>query len=231
MLYFILMLFIIVLYAFGLTFMKKMKNTRFFNLLFTSLVVIFYLYCLIHIYRDVGSQDWNFTNALPTANVSPFTYCLTPFIFIFPKKIRPYFLALLALLSFGLMCAGLLTCIGNIARNYAFHLTIALDTLSHAILSFLGVYLYQSKQIELTKQISLIGGSIIVGVAALMLVLNLIFHTSFFGLSLYGNHNIYNFVLVDNGYLSALIYFVGLCCVLIIGYFHQKFINYVLNKK
>ena len=50
-----------------------------------------------------------------------------------------------------------------------------------------------------------------------MLVLNLIFDTSFFGLSLRGKHNIYNNVLTNNSYLSAALYFFGLICVLLMG--------------
>ena len=43
-------------------------------------------------------------------------------------------------------------------------------------------------------------------------------------------HNIYNFVLIDNGYLSALVYFAGLMLVLVIGFFFQKFILWLTGK-
>ena len=107
-------------------------------------------------------------------------------------------------------------------RNYKFHLTIFCDTLAHFLLSLFGIYLIKTKQIELTKKMVTISSLFIVVVAIIMLILNLIFKTSFFGLNLYGNHNIYNMVLVKNKYLSTLIYFVGLNLVLIIGYFYQK---------
>jgi hypothetical protein len=55
-----------------------------------------------------------------------------------------------------------------------------------------------------------------------MMILNVIFDTAFFGLSLNGKHNIYNKVLVDNSYLSALLYYIGLLAVLVMGYFVCK---------
>ena len=54
------------------------------------------------------------------------------------------------------------------------------------------------------------------------MILNLIFDTSFFGLSLRGKHNIYNNVIVDNSYLSAAIYYAGLIFVLLMGYLVSK---------
>ena len=56
-----------------------------------------------------------------------------------------------------------------------------------------------------------------------MMIVNVIFDTAFFGLSLNGKHNIYNFVLTNNAYLSAALYFFGLICVLGLGYLYVSF--------
>ena len=74
---------------------------------------------------------------------------------------------------------------------------------------------------ELKVKQSLISGSLIVGVAVIMMILSVIFDTAFFGLSLNGKHNIYNMQIVSNSYLSALIYFSGLVFALCLGYFFQ----------
>ena len=55
-----------------------------------------------------------------------------------------------------------------------------------------------------------------------MMILNVVFDTAFFGLSLNGKHNIYNNVLVLNSYLSAFLYFFGLCGVLLMGFGFSK---------
>ena len=54
-----------------------------------------------------------------------------------------------------------------------------------------------------------------------MLIMNLIFDTSFFGLSLNGKHNIYNVVLVDSSFVSALLYYLGLLMIIILGYIYS----------
>jgi hypothetical protein len=80
-----------------------------------------------------------------------------------------------------------------------------------------GIFLIRSKQIILNVKNCIISGSIIYGVATIMLIMNVIFDKAFFGLSLNGKHSIYNIVLVDNSYLSALIYYIGLFFVLLFG--------------
>ena len=205
--------------------LQYIKNTRFFSIAFPFFIFAAYVVCVIKIGIEAGVKDWNFTNTLPTANVSPFMYCLTPFIFLFPKKIQRYLLTLTAMLALGVLCAGLLTCIFNIVRHYAFHWQIALDSLAHIALSLYGVFLVKSKQVEFDVKTYFISGAIIIAVADVMLILNLILHTSFFGLSLYGNHSIYNVVLCKNGYLSAGLYFGGLCLVLFLGVVYQKLLN------
>ncbi|MBO5711476.1 MAG: hypothetical protein J6R47_01425, partial [Acholeplasmatales bacterium] len=70
-----------------------------------------------------------------------------------------------------------------------------------------------------------IGGSIILAQATAMLILNVIFDTSFFGLSLNGKHNIYRMVLVSDSYLSAFLYYIGAIGVMALGYLIQKFVN------
>lgn len=214
----------------GIWAFRYIKNKRIFTVIFPWLIFVGYICCVISMGIKNGVRDWNFLNALPTANVSPFMYCLTPFMFLFPEKIRKYLFGLTALLSFGLICAGCITCLFNIWRSYSFHWEFAVDTMAHGALSLFGVYLIQSEQTDLKIKTCLIGGSIIVGVAVMMLVLNLVLHTSFFGLSLYGQHNIYNAVLCKSGYLSAALYFIGLCGVLALGAGYQTLISKTKNK-
>ena len=100
-----------------------------------------------------------------------------------------------------------------------------MDYTAHILLSLFGIYLVRSEQVDLTPVAALISGSVIFGSALLMLILNLIFDTSFFGLSLSGKHNIYNVVLTDNSYISVSLYFIGLSGVLALGYFACIFIK------
>ena len=214
------------LYTVGCVFLHRIPlRKEVVNVVFVVAIFVPYVYCVIAMYLDVGAHDWNFTNTLPTANVSPFTYCLAVISLFLPKKLQPYLFNLFALLSFGMVCAGSLSCISFALRRYAFHLTIAFDCLSHVLVSLWGVYLVKSGQAELSVKKSIQSGAIIVAVAIGMLLTNLAFDTAFFGLSLTGKHNIYNFVLCESGTWSAILYFIGLHVVLFVGYFYQRLLQ------
>jgi hypothetical protein len=216
--YIIAMILLCVIYASGIFAMKYIRNFKLFNYLFMAMVYIPYLWVCHTVYKSVGFYDWNFQNVLPVANVSPFMFSMMPILLILPKKAREYVYLLISLLTVGMFLSSILGCIYNASINYRFHFHFLLDYISHFVLSFFGIYLIRTKQTKLTVKNALISSSIIFGAATVMLILNLIFDKAFFGLSLRGKHNIYNNVLVDNSYLSALLYYVGLAGVLALGF-------------
>ena len=230
--YYLIALFgVMAVYVAALCLVPRLPRTKWVVLVFVALVFLPYVYCSLSILRSVGFDDWNFKNTLPTANVSPFTFFLCPLCLVLPKRIGKYFMTMISLLSVGMLFSGAVTCIFNYMRGYTFYLTFFLDVFEHAALSLFGAYLVHSGMASLKKKDALIGGGVIVCAAAVMLILNLIFHTSFFGLSLYGEHNIYNAVLTESGILSALLYFTGLIGVLALGYIYQRLLMKYAYKK
>ncbi len=229
MLYLIVLLLLLTLYVATIFLMKKFTKTNLTNIIFLSVSYLCYLSLVLIVFLDVGINDWNFLNTLPTANVSPFMFSILPIYFVLPKTIKKYFLTLISLLSVGMLISVIFSCFYNFSIGYKFHPHFLLDYVAHMSLSLWGIYLVKSKQIALTKKECFIGGLIIVAVAFVMMILNVIFDTSFFGLSLNGKHNIYNKVLVENSYLSALIYFCGLTIVLVLGFLYNKLLN--ISKK
>ena len=222
MLYIISMFLLIVFYISTIYCMKYMKSTRLWNLIFTVSIFAFYLFVVLKVYSSVGFDDWNFKNTLPVANVSPFMFTLTVVLHIFPLRIKKHIYLLISLLSVGMLLSALLGCVYNASINYRFHLHFLSDYMAHVMISLWGVYLVKSKQVTPTIKNSLMSGSIIIGVAIVMMILNVAFDTAFFGLSLNGKHNIYNNVLTDNSYLSAILYFFGLAAVLTMGFFYSR---------
>ena len=229
--YIIAMMCLIVFYVLVIASMKHMKNTRLFNYIFSIAILICYAYVIIRVYRSVGFDDWNFKNTLPVANVSPFMFTSVAIIHFIPLKIRKHFYLLISLLSVGMFLSAVFGCIYNASINYRFHWHFLSDYLAHVFLSLWGVYLIKSHQVELNRKNFFKSSGIIVGTAFIMMILNVIFDTAFFGLSLNGKHNIYNNVLTDNSYLSALLYFVGLALVLCMGYVYSHFIAKSSSKK
>lgn len=205
--------------------MKYMKNTKLFNGLFVCIVAVCYLLVMLTVYLDVGFADWNFQNTLPTANVSPLMFCLTIFVLFLPKKARRYCLLLVSLLSVGMLASTIFGCIYNASIGYKFHFHFLLDYIAHVALSLWGIYLVKTNQVKVENKSCIVSMCMIFAYATLMLILNVIFDTAFFGLSLNGKHNIYNMVITSNSYLSALLYYAGLFVVLIAGMFLQKYMS------
>ena len=216
--YIITLILLLVSYAAGIYFMKYARNFKLFNILFIAAVFIPYVSLLYIVYSDVGFYDWNFQNTLPVANVSPFMFSTMLLLLVWPKKIREQHFLLISLLSVGMLLSGVLSCVYNAVIDYKFHFHFVLDYFAHFVLSLFGIYLIRTRQVRFTVKSCLISAASILGVATLMLLLNLIFDTAFFGLSLNGKHNIYNNVFVESSYLSALLYYAGLCAVLVMGY-------------
>ena len=224
-LYLITIFSIFAIYVVFILLMKHFKNVNLTNVIFYLATVICYVSLVLIVYFDVGADDWNFRNTLPTANVSPFMFASSFIFFILPKKIRKYFGLLISLLSVGMMISISISCIHNYLIGYKFHSHFLLDYVAHVSFSLWGIYIIRSKQAELKIKDALISGSIIVIVAIIMMIINVIFDTTFFGLNLNGKHTIYNQIIVDNSYLSAFIYFVGLIILLLIGYYFQKLLE------
>ena len=213
-------------YAVGLFLLLRLRAPlRHADLCFAAFVHLAYLLGAVLILLDVGFHDWNFQNALPTANISPLAFFTLPLMLLLRGRARTAYLTMISLLSFGMVAAGMLTLIGNALRDYALHFTILLDSVNHAVLSLFGIYLVKSGQVRLARRDCIAAASAVFGAAVLALLLNLIFHTAFFGLSLYGEHNIYNNVLTESGILSALLYFLGLAAVLLAGLLYCKILT------
>ena len=220
--YIITLLIMIAVYVAVIYLMKYMRNTKLYNLIFVLIVYVLYVWLVWTVYSDVGAYDWNFQNTLPMANVSPFMFSIVPLTLIPIPWLRKRLWLLISLLSVGMFLSTVLGCVYNAAIDYKFHIHFCFDYVSHFALSLFGVYLIRSRQVELRARECIESGALIIGAAIVMMMLNVALDTAFFGLSLNGKHNIYNNVLVESSYLSAILYFVGLAGVLCLGFVYGK---------
>ncbi len=211
--------------------MPKFRHVKVVNAVLLAIPLACYLFSLIHIYRSVGFSDWNFQNALPFANVSPFMFgslAVYPFL---PRKAKQYWALLIALLSVGMFFSAVLGCVSRAAIHYKFHFSFLLDYIAHMSLSLFGVYQVRANQTTLAKKDCLWSGAAIVFVAVLMFLINAVFGTAFFGLATNETYSIYNMVLVPYWWLSDLLYFVGLTGVLFLSYFYLLMFAKIQRRK
>jgi len=213
----------IAIFVLGLVFMKYLvKYRKFSDVDFPFLIFVLYFIELVLLIVDLGFENLSFLNALPTGNVGPLMFFTLPFAFLLPKKARKYYHTIVALLSPVMLIFGVFCSISFIVMAKAFYATNLLDILCHAIFSVYGIYLVRSKQVDFEVKRNLVAGGCLLGVPLLMLILNAIFQTAFFGLSVYGDHNIYNIIFPKSAAVSIVLYFVMLAVALVAGYFYQK---------
>ncbi len=225
MAYIVTMLVLLAVYATAVYLMKFLKNRQLANAFFALSVFLPYIWHSLYIYSQVGFYDWNFQNTLPVANVSPFMFTGMLYVLFLPKKLRKYVFLLISLLSVGMLASMVVNCVSNALIHYKFHPHFLLDYIAHVNLSLFGVYLVRSGQVELTKKACAVSGGMIYGIAFTMLILNLIFDTAFFGLSLRGKHSIYTAVVSQESIVSVLVYFAGVFVVLLLGYLYGKLLQ------
>lgn len=225
MIYFAIIIPLLVVYVTVISSMKRMTNTKIVNLTFCSVTYLFYILYLLKLASNVGIHNYYFYESLATANVSPFMFSIMPLVYFSRGRLQKYLYALVSLLSVGMLLSPVLNAVIYAIKGNTFGIIFAWDYVAHLSLSLWGVYLVKSGQVELTRKNSLVGSMLIFGVCGVMVVLNLIFDTSFFGLSLRGKHHIYYNAITSNSYLSATIFFIGFAAVLALGYFYCKYLS------
>lgn len=191
---------------------------------FTLIIFIPHIFFILAFYYRYGIDNWNVQNLFPVANINPFMFVMAFVVLFLPKPIKNVFYLLTALLSFATILAGISGCFIYFKLIPTYEFQISIEWLSHLTMGLLGIYLILSKRVEFTVKNTLIASISIFGVALMMVVLNLIFDTSFFGLAFNGTHNIYNLIFIESPYLSALVYFVGLAGALFLGYWFLKLV-------
>ena len=213
---------LLLLYIAVILLMGRMKNIKIANLAFFLVTYLFYIFYLLKLMSNVGYDNYYFYESLATANISPFMFSIMPVIYFSRGKMQKYLYLLVSLLSVGMLLSPVLNAVTYAIKDTTFGIIFVWDYIAHLSLSLWGIYLVKSGQVRLNVKDSIISSLIIFGVCDIMIVLNLIFDTSFFGLSLTGKHHIYYNVITDSSHLSAIIFFSGLCFVLFGGYLFNK---------
>ncbi|MGI6377925.1 MAG: hypothetical protein ACOX0I_02525 [Bacilli bacterium] len=202
------------------------------TILMTLLIFIPYVFSLINYYCNYdGVTGWHFKYTLPTANISPFMFFMVFVVLFLPKIIQKHFYLLMALFSFVMVVAGIGSPVYYAFFYHYYYSFISIEWITHLTMAFFGIYLLLTKKIEVTVKNCVKASMIIYVTVAIMMILNIILGTAFFGLAFNGKHNIYTLIVISNPYLSALVYVIGLTCFLIIGYWFLKFIKRIDEKR
>ncbi len=195
----------------------KKSDVRYCNFLFSVVIFGFYLLDFIDSAIELGGM--NIINVFPWSNVSPFTFTLSLLMIIFPQRLKRHFSFLFGLLSLGMTIAAFYTVGSGIVMGSVFFFPFSFfDCMAHFSVCLYGIYTVASGQKKVTVKGSIGSASIIYLAAIGAIVANVFLGTSCFGLSFDETHNIYHVLIIPNAYLSAVVYFIGLTGVILVGY-------------
>lgn len=181
-----------------------------------------FCYILNILDKIMGSQiNMKHLNAvIPFGNYSPLIFTVCTILAFVPDKWTRWFKYFMGIMWLPMLIASLYNSISFIFTQGEYSYTCMIfDCISHGLIGLYGFSLLYNKVIVYDKKKLIWLLSCIMIVPIIMLILNAIFDTTFFGLNLNGKHNIYNVVITDNSYLSATLYLLGLAMLLAISTF------------
>ncbi len=195
-------------------FYRNKINTRIANLIFLiSDVFFFFLWNYAYFLRG-GLKSF-----LTLDNISPFIFTLIPFTYLLKEKVREYAFCAIAFLHFGMLCAVLVS--PEQAYLFSFladaNLLYTAEALCHMLAALFGIYLILTKQVTVSFKNWLRSLIFMYAVITYGVVLNFLFHKSFFGMAPYGGYSIYFLDIFGNFWTTLIAYYLGVLVVLALG--------------
>ena len=208
---------------FMLTFLER-SNTRIGNAIFIIInIIVFWGLNMCYYKPEAGNFRF-----LVFDNISPFTFTFMPFLVLFRGKVAEFFKSAIAFLSVGMIVAMMIT------PQYAYLMNFnntagvdyLLDALCHLNCSLFGIYLVLTGQVKLSYKNFVRSVIFMYSAITLVVAMNYIFGTNFFGMCPYGGYSIYMFNLFEDYWATLLAYYLGVLGVLYTGF---EF-NFALNR-
>lgn len=203
--------------------LAKKKNYRNINTYFCVAISIFYFLTIL-----VSSFKLNRNNlqmVTPLSNVSPLLFTLSFVCIFLNDSIRNKLFKFMCLFNFFMLVAGFISASYALSMGANYFKFSIYDELAHLTYGVFAFYLLATDQVKLNKKDlvwSIIG---MLGFVAIIFVINLVFNTSFFGLCLNDQYNIYGQKMFDNCHASNIVYVFSLVTVMAIGYGFTKLIK------
>ena len=213
----LMVLILVIIYFFSLivifTYRDKI-NIKIGNLVFVILNGIIFGLLNLYYYNHGGLEHF-----LTLDNISPMMFTTMMLIYFMHPKVKDCYLCAASLLSFGMFIAMLVN--PNFAYLFNFKQQATLDymydSLNHLIFAVFGVYLVITKQVKIGINTIKKAAIWIYSIVTFGVILNFVFHKSFFGMNPYGKYSIYMLDIFGSFWITLLAYYLGIFVVLILG--------------
>ena len=165
-------------------------------------------------------KNWLDGGWLTLGNISPMTFTiilLTPFM---NERIRDYAYSSIAFLNVGMFFAMIISPEYDYVFNFSTEATFIYTTeaVCHLICALYGIFLVLSKQVKVDFKRWIKSVVFTLSIITFAVVLNFIYHRSYFGMDPYGNAKIYMLDLFDGFWPTLIAYYFGVIMVLTVGY-------------
>ena len=187
---------------------KQGTNKNFVNLLLSGSALLFYI-CLL--FREGSFREWNIIElrvSLPLSKMSPFIFSTAFFVNFLPALFKKYYFSYISFLLLPMLLVGCFgSLVGGIMNDINYFVPwMYFDSFSHIFVFLFGFWILITGQVSTEKKTLFIDILVTHSFLVLIIFINLITHLDFFGLSVYGGHNIYG-VVINPWLLSFFIYF------------------------
>ena len=202
---------------------KRVKNKSSVNYILAGTALFFYVLLIV---TDGQYHHWDEATILdvhPLSKMSPFLFATALLAEFLPQTIKKYYHTILSSLLLAMAAVGIFASLADGMMNDMNYFVVWMyfDAVSHLTIALFGLWLAISGQLSFERKVLVRSLGILYAFLLLLIVLNLIFKTNFFGLTTYGGHNIYG-VVIDPWILSFVAYFAGITVISLAGWFVCK---------
>lgn len=152
-------------------------------------------------------------------NISPLTFTVILLIPFMNERIKNYALSSIAFLHVGMFFAMIISPEYDYVFNFRTEATFvyASEAVCHLICALFGIFLILSKQVKADFNHWVKSVVFTLSIITFGVILNFIYHRSYFGMDPYGNAKIYMLDLFDGFWPTLIAYYFGVVMVLTVG--------------
>lgn len=192
-------------------------NVKIGNLAFVLADVVFFSFWTYSYYQMGWLQGDEF---LTLGNISPLCFTLIAISPFMGEKVRDHVYSALSCLWVGMFIAFIFS--PSHAYLFSFreqaNLNYAAEAACHILCSLFGIYLVITKQVKLSAKTLIKAMICLYSIISMAVVLNFVYHRSYFGMDPYGKYSIYMLDLFGSFWTTLIAYFLGIFVVLVLGW-------------
>ena len=200
---------------FLMCFYRDKINVRLCNIIFILADLVAYFCWTFAAYQ----KNWLSGGWLTLDNISPMTFTVILLIPFMNEHVKDYALSAIAFLSVGMFFAMIISPEHDYIFNFNTEASFiyATEAVCHLICSLFGIYLVLTKQVKADFKHWLKSVVFVLSIVTLGVILNYIFHRTYFGMDPYGSPAIYMIDIFGSFLATIIAYYLGVVTVLTVG--------------